>query len=165
MKRTFWSTVLMAITITGGWTLYVGAQELQNQIGFSSETNAISPRFLFVEHFFLNQGQPFEIFLRLDRHTGQTWRYHATQSGWALIRESSNGTPEADSHDRYELLSHVFRNAQGIQLERMLRVDYESGRSWMYETTAGEWVELEIEVVPSTDERDANQTAQVTEQD
>jgi hypothetical protein len=161
MKRTVWTAVLLAITISGGWTLYVGAQELQKQIGFSPESEAKSPRFQFVEHFFLKEGQPYEIFLRLDCRTGRTWRYHATQSGWAAIKESLKDVSEADYQDRSELLSHVYRNEQGLQLERMLRVDYDSGRSWTFEPTAGEWVDIEVEEgIPSSDQQASAQAAQ-----
>ena len=159
MKRTFWTAVLLAITLSGGWTLYVGAQELQKQIGFGQEAEAKSPRFQFIEHFFLNEGQPYEIFLRLDCQTGQTWRYHATQSGWAVIKESPQDALEVDHQDRYELLSHVYRNERGIQLERMLRVDYQSGRSWMNDPALGQWFEIEIEGAPSSAQQASIQSA------
>ncbi len=160
MRRTFWTAVLLAITLSGGWTLYVGAQELQKEMGFGSESEAKSPRFQFVEHFFLKEGQPYEVFLRLDRQSGRTWRYHATQSGWAAIQESPKGAPDGDYQGRYELLSHVYRNEQGIQLERMLRVDYQAGRSWMYDTAAGQWAEIEIEGTPPANQQASTQSAQ-----
>ncbi|MCC7476795.1 MAG: hypothetical protein IT425_15500 [Pirellulales bacterium] len=160
MKRTFWTAVLLAITLTGGWTLYVGAQELQKEIGFGSVSEAKLPRFQFVEHFFLNEGEPYEIFLRLDRQSGLTWRYHATQSGWAAIKESSKDTLAGEQPDRYELLSHVYRNEQGIQLERMMRVDYQSGRSWAYDPAASQWAEIEVEGAPSANQQASTPTAQ-----
>jgi hypothetical protein len=149
MKRTFWTVVLLAIAFSSGWALYVGAQELQKQIELAPESQPKPPRFQFIDHFFLNQGQPYEVYLRLDRQSGQTWRYHATQSRWTVIREPSNAGPDADFEDRYELLSHVYRNDQGIQMEKILRVDYQSGRSWVYESMADRWMELEVEGAPS----------------
>lgn len=153
MKRTFWTTVLLAITLSGGWTLFVGAQELQRQISFGSESEPKAPRYQFIEHFFLNQGEPYEIFLRLDRRTGQAWRYHATQPGWTMIKDAASLPAVGDLQDRYELLSHVYRNPDGIQLERMLRVDYESGRSWTYDPAASGWDEIPIEAVPPSNQQ------------
>jgi hypothetical protein len=163
MKRVFWTAALLVFTFSGGWTLFVGAQELQSQIGFKPESSVAAPRFHFTEHFFLKEGQPYEIILRLDRQTGQTWRYHATQTQWTVVKESSGAAPAADYQDRYELLSHVYRNPQGIQLERMMRIDYLSGRSWMYETTAEQWNEIEIEVGPSADQQALMQPEDVKE--
>lgn len=155
MKRSFWTAVLLAITLCGGWTLYVGAQELQKQTSFGSESEPKEPRFQFLEHFFLNQGEPFEIFLRLDRRTGQAWRYHATQPGWSMVKDAASLPAAGEIPDRYELLSHVYRNPDGIQLERMLRVDYELGRSWAYEPSASRWDEIPIEAVPPIEQQAA----------
>jgi hypothetical protein len=159
MKRMFWTAVLIAITLTGGWTLYVGAQELQNQIGFGADSEPRAPRFQFIEHFFLNQGEPYEVFLRIDRQTGQSWRYHATQTMWSMIEESSERDPQGGFHDRYELMSHVYRNPQGIQLERMLRVDYQSGRSWTYDPMASRWDEIAVEGTASNGQQSSARTA------
>jgi hypothetical protein len=144
--------VLIAITVSSGWALYVGAQELQTQLAISTSPEADARlRYQFTDHFFTQRGQQFEIFLRLDKFTGQTWRYHASQPSWTLIPEADGSSPSLDRENRYELLSHVYRDQLGTEQEMFIRVDYIDGRSWRYQGMAGTWDEIKMEQPPEVE--------------
>jgi hypothetical protein len=134
--------MLMAMLFGGGWAIYAGAQELTTQVEMFEADS--SPRFQFVEHFFTQaNGINFEVILRHDRQTGQTWRFHAGRPNWTPIGEPSQTVLASDEGvNRYELMSHVYRDALGQQQEVFLRVDYVAGTSWKYRGMADTWEEI-----------------------
>lgn len=148
MKRSFWSIVFIAMTVLGGWTVYVGAQEIQDLVVPAAQrTDDASDqhRYQFVDHFFIHNGIRYEIFLRLDRVTGKTWRYHASQPAWTEIGEDASGLPANDGAEkRFELMSHVYFDERGAQHEEFLRVDSIDGHSWKYKGLDKSWTALEI---------------------
>lgn len=144
MKRFFWSLMLLTMLVGGGWAIYAGAQEVNAQV---QEFEAAStPRFQFIEHYFTQaNGVQFEIFLRLDRETGQTWRFHAGRPTWTPIGEPSGTVLASDSGvNRYELKSHEYHDALNQQQELFLRVDYVDGHSWKYRGMADAWEEIPL---------------------
>jgi hypothetical protein len=161
MKRSFWSIVFLAMTILGAWTVYVGAQEIQDLIvpaeALRDDRSADKHRYQFVDHYFMHNGIRYEIFLRLDRVTGKTWRYHASQAAWTEIGEEASGLPANDgTENRFELMSHVYYDEGGTQHEQFVRVDSVDGLSWKYKGLDRTWTALKIpgnvETVRTSDE-------------
>lgn len=149
MKRSFWSIVFLAMTILGGWTVYVGAQEIQDLVvpaeARSDDESSAQHRYQFVDHFFMHNGIRYEVFLRMDRTTGKTWRYHASQSAWTEIGEEASGMPEVDGKEkRFELMSHVYYDEGGTEHEQFLRVDSIDGLSWKYKGLDKTWTALKV---------------------
>jgi hypothetical protein len=146
--------VFMFMTACGGWAVYVSAQELQDLLATppgSESQDAL--RYQFVDHFFMQNGSRYEIFLRLDRATGQTWRFHASQPGWTEIDESAESLPSTDGKEnRFELMSHVYNDEGGNQHELFLRVDFVDGRSWKYKGMDKSWTEIEVPGTPAPEQ-------------
>lgn len=139
--------MLMMMLASGSWALYVGAQDFQNLLAeTSSSENLDSMRYQFTDHVFLQNGRQLEILLRLDRFTGETWRYHASQSAWSPISEPDNSIlPISSGESRYELISHVYRDQLGRELELFVRVDFVDGNSWSYQGMSGSWDPITVE--------------------
>lgn len=154
MKRSFWSMLLIVMTVSGGWAIYVGAQDFQNLLTETSPgENRDELRYQFTDHFFLQNGRQFEVLLRLDRITGETQRFHASQGFWTSISEPEESPrPIASGENRYELISHVYRDQAGIQHELFVRVDYVDGTSWSYRGMADTWTAIAIEQNQATDQ-------------
>jgi len=148
MQRSFWSILFIVMTIVGGWTVYVGAQEIQDLLVPAPPQGAEAEeqyRYQFVDHFFMHNGTRYEVFLRLDRITGRTWRYHASQPGWTEIGEEPGSLPARDGAvNRFELMSHVYYDESGTEHEQFLRVDYADGHSWKYKGMDKAWTALTV---------------------
>jgi hypothetical protein len=84
-----------------------------------------------------------EIFIKLDRYTGQTWRFHASNPRWDAIPEASNSRARgASESSRYELLPHDYLDQKGESRELFLRVDMVTGFTWSYQGAAGTWQDV-----------------------
>ncbi len=150
MTRLFWSFVLIAILVGGGWTLYAGAQEYVAQV--DKIDAAADPRYQFIEHYYVQpNGVGDEIFLRFDRETGQAWRFHAAFPTWTPIGEASGQVlPSEAGINRYDLKSHEYRDSRGQKQELFLRVDYVAGDSWKYRGMAPSWEQVPLTVETRT---------------
>ena len=167
MKRSFWTILLLLMVSSGGWAVYVGAQEFQGLVAEAPTDEAQDQlRYQFTDHFFVQNGREFEILLRLDRLTGETWRFHASQGAWTPIAEPSNGTrPVSSREQRYELMSHIYRDQNGVRHELFLRVDYVDGHSWSYRGMAGTWKNIVVEPGTDTGQTAAEATPQQPQKD
>jgi hypothetical protein len=145
MTRLFWSVLLIAIMAAGGWAIYAGAQELVAEV--EQIDAAADPRYQFIEHFYVQTtGVRYEVFLRLDRETGQTWRFHAGSPVWTpIFEEDGKVLPSEPGLNRYELMAHEYRDSYGQQQELFLRVDYVDGQSWKYRGMAANWEVIPLE--------------------
>jgi hypothetical protein len=133
--------VLLLVTCSAALATRLAAQELP----LSIEDPEL--RFQFMAHNFSTNGVEQEIYLKLDRFTGKTWRYHASNPRWEPIPEAKNGRPRgASGTSRYELLSHDYFDDKGEAKELYLRVDMVTGYSWTYQGIAESWTD-----VPQTD--------------
>ncbi len=144
MTRLFWSAMLIAIMVAGGWAIYAGAQELVSEI--ETVDAWADPRYQFIEHYYVQTtGVRYEVFLRLDRETGQTWRFHAGDAVWTPILEPNGETlPSEPGMNRYELMAHEYRDTYGRQQELFLRVDFVDGQSWRYRGLAANWEAIPV---------------------
>lgn len=154
MIRAFWTATFLVLTAGGSWAVYASAQELQDLLTPPAEGELpANQRYQFVDHFFTQNGRQFEVFLRLDRATGQTWRFHASTPTWTPIGEGESGLPASDGKDnRFQLMSHVYTGADGAQQELYMRVDAIDGRSWQYKGMASAWEEIKVEVGEGVDQ-------------
>lgn len=145
MTRLIWSAILLCIMVGGGWTIYAGAQDLMTEV--KQIDDSADPRYQFIEHYYTNSnGFKYEVFLRLDRETGQTWRFHASQPTWSPIGEPAGEIlPSEPGINRYELLSHEYRDGYGQQQELFLRVDDCNGASWKYRGMADAWESIAVQ--------------------
>lgn len=165
MTRFFWSVMLIAILTGGGWALYAGAQEIAAEVE-KIDTMA-DPRYQFIEHFYTqSNGLKYEVFLRLDRETGQTWRFHASRPIWTPVGEQENEVLLRESGvNRYDLKAHEYRDSLGQTQELFLRVDYIGGDSWKYRGMADAWEPLALvadtQPVGESDSASADSNAQL----
>jgi hypothetical protein len=165
MKRSFWSMLLLVMTVSGGWAIYVGAQDFQSLLTETSMSEGRDElRYQFIDHFFLQSGRQFEVLLRLDRITGETHRFHASQGVWTAVGEPSESPrPIASGESRYDMISHVYRDQAGIQHELIVRVDYIDGASWSYKGMSGSWTAIAIEQGQDADQAVAEEASVVSE--
>jgi hypothetical protein len=101
-------------------------------------------RFQIMPHNFMVNGVEQEIFLKLDRYTGKTWRFHASNPRWTVIQEPASGHPrESGKQLRYELYAHDYFDQNGDEQELCLRADLVTGYSWTYRGASGAWKDVE----------------------
>ncbi len=105
-------------------------------------SRADAPRYQVDTHEFSYNGYDYEVFMKLDRHTGQTWRFHASKATWTPIAEPKDAGPEPTDHNRYEFFVHDYRKASGGDEEMFLRMDMEAGKTWYYRGVFAGWKEL-----------------------
>lgn len=108
--------------------------------------DAVSPpakqelRYQFMAHNFIVDGVEQEVYLKLDRFTGQTWRFHASNPRWTPVPESSSGyVRETGTMSRYELLPHNYFDQNGDPQELYIRADLVTGLTWVYRGANGTW--------------------------
>lgn len=101
-------------------------------------------RYEFYIHDYSANGFDYEMHIKLDNHTGQTWKFHASNARWTPVPERDDKSkPEAGNIARYELMPHLYLDSNGEEQEMYLRVDGVTGRSWTYRGTTGSWREIE----------------------
>ena len=129
---------VLLMTVIGGRSNYVGAQETE---GLSEKKEL---RYEFKAHNFIVEGVEYEIFIKLDQHTGRTWRFHAGQLKWEAISEPSKGSaPVADDRYRYEMYAHDYNAQSGAPTELFVRADLLTGRTWIYRGIFKSWKVVE----------------------
>lgn len=134
-KRLFFLILFLLTYLAVG--RHAGAQE------FFDAVDDPEWRYQFMAHNFTTGGVNQEIFIKLDRFTGKTWRFHASNPRWEPIPESSGGRPLGSSDtSRYELIPHDYLDQKGESRELYLRVDMVSGFSWTYQGAGGTWQDV-----------------------
>ena len=128
--------ILLLLPLMGTWSSYARTQE------FSAE-DEFEPRYQFMVHDAIVDGTPYEIYLKLDRHTGKTWRFHANKGRWTSIPEAKKGRiPQKSNQVRYELLPHEFVDPKGETKELYIRADMLGGDTWMFRGLKASWQEI-----------------------
>lgn len=131
------AAVLM-MTVIGSRSNYVGAQETE-ALGEKKEL-----RYEFKAHNFTVNGAEYEIYIKLDQHTGKTWRFYAGRLKWEEIPElSQRGAPKADDKYRYEMYAHDYHTQNGEPTELFIRADLLTGSTWIYRGTFTSWKVVE----------------------
>ncbi len=136
---------VLMVTLMGVLTLQATAQEtIQDAIKSVAPNNETQDRFQIVPHNFTVNGIEQEIFIKMDRFTGKTWRFHASSPRWTVIAEPTTGRArEGDNRARYELLTHDYFDQNGDEQELCLRADLVSGFTWTYRGASGAWKDVE----------------------
>ncbi len=137
--------LLLAVLPTAGKT-FAQAPDLPAPAAAQAEVG----RYQIDTHDFTYNGHDYEIFLKLDRHTGQTWRFNASNPKWALIAEAKEGpSPEATDHNRFELFVHDYTTESGAAEEMFIRLDKETGQSWTFRGVNPAWQPLAQSETPA----------------
>jgi hypothetical protein len=132
------------------WTIVMvaGASGATAQDALSPPENK-ELRFQFMAHNFMVDGIEQEVYLKLDRFTGETWRFHASNPRWAPVPEAADGIArDASSQSRYELLPHNYFDQNGDPQELYIRADLVTGSTWVYRGANGTWRDVGQDVQP-----------------
>ena len=101
-------------------------------------------RFQVAVHDCVKDGTSTEILLKLDRFTGQSWRFEGAREGkWILIPEQNEREkPSSGDASRYELVCHSFTK-DGNDHEIYVRFDRQTGKSWRWSGNEPGWKAIE----------------------
>lgn len=136
--RTCLLTFLLAVSNAAGAAFAQAPDDLP-----APAAKADVGRYQIDTHDFSYNGHDYEIFLKLDRHTGQTWKFNASSPKWTLIAEAKEGpAPEATDHNRFELFVHDYTTDKGAAEEMFIRLDKETGQSWTFRGINPAWQPL-----------------------
>jgi len=134
MKRRICSVIALGTFLMVAWASGAIAQDA------SSPVDKKELRFQFMAHNFMVDGIEQEVYLKLDRFSGETWRFHASNPRWVPVPESGTGMArEASSQSRYELLPHNYFDQNGDPQELYIRADLVTGNTWVYRGANGTW--------------------------
>jgi hypothetical protein len=137
MKRRLSVVIALGTILVSGWASRALAQDAVMPIDNDEM------RYQFMAHNFIVDGVEQEIYLKLDRFTGDTWRFHASNPRWVPVPESTTGAArEAGSQSRYELLPHNYFDQNGDPQELYIRADLVTGSTWVYRGANGTWREV-----------------------
>jgi len=131
MKLFAFLSMLLLLTPVGS----VGAdQETEPQAAESTD------RFDIVTHNFTRDGNEVEVWIKIDRFTGQTWELDGSREmRWKTIPElKESEKPTAGGVLRYELYAHNFTKG-GKDLEVYFRFDRQTGKTWRWSGTDPGW--------------------------
>jgi hypothetical protein len=143
MQQRFGNWIALVTIVIVAW---VGSALAQDA---ASPSDSKELRFQFMAHDFIVDGLEQEVYLKLDRFTGETWRFHASNPRWMLVPETSNGIAlEAGNQSRYELLPHNYFDQSGDPQELYIRADMVTGNTWVYRGANGMWHEVGQESPP-----------------
>ncbi len=101
-------------------------------------THKSDSRWHVIAHDFTVYGVDYRVFVKLDHHSGQTWRFHAFNMKWIEIEEPKTGPDGSSAQPRYELHVHDAR-VNGVPVEFLIRVDRFTGHSWIYNGNYPAW--------------------------
>lgn len=140
MKGKSWLKTVMVLAVMGIAAHYTVAQDVA-----APYDDEVQARFEFTPHSFSANGSDWEIFVKIDYFTGQTWRFHGSDPKWTPIAEQEEGAPEPDKRYRYEMLVHNYI-LNGQPTELVLRVDVVTGMTWVYNGTYEGWRRVDAPV-------------------
>jgi hypothetical protein len=129
--------MMLLAAAVGGWAMPAFAQ---SSVPYDDEE---VQRFQFMAHNYSAEGVEHEIYVKLDRFTGKTWRFSADNPKWMTIPEATNGKPRGASNtSRYELYAHNYVDKDGQPQEILIRTDAMSGYTWAYRGANGTWSDI-----------------------
>ena len=129
--------IALALTFLG---MAAAAAQAQENI---TSLPANEPRYQFMAHNFIVDGVEQEIYVKLDRFTGKTWRFHVSTPRWVAISEPTQGLARLPGTAvRYELYPHNYLDQNGDSQELIVRADSDSGYTWMYRGATGSWKDI-----------------------
>jgi len=134
MQRRILTMIALGAVLTAAWASVAIAQDS------FSPSDKKELRYQFMAHNFMVDGIEQEVYLKLDRFTGETWRFHASNPRWVPVPETSGGMArESSSQSRYELLPHNYFDQNGDPQELYIRADLVTGNTWVYRGANGTW--------------------------
>lgn len=143
MKRRIGSVIALGAIVMLAWASRAIAQDA------SSPFEDKELRYQFMAHNFIVDGIEQEVYLKLDRFTGETWRFHASNPRWVSVPETASGAArESSSQSRYELLPHNYFDQNGDPQELYIRADLVTGNTWVYRGANGTWRDIVQENQP-----------------
>lgn len=112
----------------------VAAQDTEPQAAESTD------RFDVVTHNFTRGDREVEVWIKIDRFTGQTWTLDGSlEMKWKAIPElKESDKPQAGGVPRYDLYAHDFTK-DGKEMEVYIRFDRQTGKSWRWSDTESGW--------------------------
>lgn len=142
MRRRFCSmAVLLAIAI-GGSASAGRTQMLPVVVDDEDARHQVTA------HYFTHRGTNYRELIKLDRHTGRTWRFHfhAGMLKWRPIPEPTNGpAPKLVGKYRYGLQPLDYQSVRGEPEKLFIRTDSVTGHTWIYRAPFSSWRLLEQE--------------------
>jgi hypothetical protein len=144
MQRRIGSAIVLGVILMGA----CASSALAQDASLSNDKKEL--RFQFMAHNFLVDGIEQEVYLKLDRFSGETWRFHASNPRWVPVPETSSGIArESSSQSRYELLPHNYFDQNGDSQELYIRADLVTGNTWVYRGANGTWRDVGQDTQPA----------------
>lgn len=138
----------MALFLTAGAVYYMMGSDITavRAQGLPTATEDEDARLQVMPHDFVAYSSHYRVFIKLDRITGETWRFHAGNIQWTPIAEAKGQVLGTSDYNRYELVAHEFNKTPDSWDEVILRVDKATGDTWMYQATYRQWKRIDTTV-------------------
>lgn len=135
--------LLVALSILAALVLAADCGAAQ-EASSAAATTEPEDRFQIAVHNFVRDRKDVEVYIRLNRLTGRTFRLNTTGAmRWQPIPEQKDGeTLEVGDTPRYELCCHNITRG-GKDLEVFLRFDRQTGKTWSWSGTEPSWMAVE----------------------
>lgn len=103
-------------------------------------------RFQLSTHNYRIKRKTHEVYIKLDRYSGMTWKYNeATSEKWEIIPEGKDYPKlESGNEVRYKLFCHNFYKSNKED-EIYIRFDMKTGKSWKWCGKQLYWIKIEEE--------------------